>query len=657
MTRLPNQERAATYARFSSNNSKDTSIDDQQAMCRRRTEEMGYDLDPGHEFADRALHGEAVKHREGILRLVEGVKAKKFDVLIVEEMDRLSRNLADLAWFYNLCVFHRVRIETPSGAVADTMTVAFRGLQAQQFNRDLATKVRRGQVGAVGRGKAVCGVAYGYKIIWVGQPPETVRIIDPERAAIVQRIYEEYAAGMGSTGIVARLNAEGIPGPGGKAWQPAALLGNVKWGTGILRSPIYVGKIRYGLKAGRMNPETGVRSYELGDPAQIVFGAAEHMRIISDALYNEVQTKLAENSRKRSFLCREPKFLLSGKLKCAECGNSYVVIDRRNMGCSGFTLRKSCQNNRRIDGDEVEAKFLEHLRGPLAQDGLVTIFIDRYTAAARKWRLERASKTVGDQARLKDLDRRYDGLFEELDGPELAPEVKKDIRIRLNALSEQRAQIRDLLATDLTCPTALPTAAEVAARLRVGLKELCQELRREGVAAAKARMTVGNLVDKIVVTPLPNPKPGSQGCRLAELEVTGPIVNLLGIANSPSSVMIMLDGESLAQHYYEEASFSFRLVVGGNAMMAHKPPVSLPSVTLAMALHEFPMRRKDLALVLQQEEPALSHDAATARVGWALKWLDRRGRLQVTQAVGERGPHGRRFQMVDGSPAADLDCD
>src|SRR5512144_2751005 len=105
------------------------------------------------------------------------------------------------------------------------------------FLKDLADKTRRGLRGRVEAGKSGGGNSYGYDVIKSigsdGEPIRGERTINEAQAAIVRRIFVEYAAGASPRAIAKTLNAEGVPGPSGVAWGPSTIHGNRRRGTGV----------------------------------------------------------------------------------------------------------------------------------------------------------------------------------------------------------------------------------------------------------------------------------------------------------------------------------------------------------------------------------------------------------------------------------------
>jgi DNA invertase Pin-like site-specific DNA recombinase len=90
------------------------------------------------------------------------------------------------------------------------------------FLKDLADRTRRGLRGRVEAGRSGGGNSYGYDVVkrfaGDGTPQRGDRTVNEAQAAIVQRIFSEYAGGKSSKAIAKQLNREGVRGPSGKGW-------------------------------------------------------------------------------------------------------------------------------------------------------------------------------------------------------------------------------------------------------------------------------------------------------------------------------------------------------------------------------------------------------------------------------------------------------
>ncbi len=101
--------RAIIYARYSSNNQREASIEDQVRVCREFIDRQGWTY--LHAYTDRAISG-ATFSRPGYQKLLEDARAGQFDALVSEALDRLSRDQEDTAALYKQLSFNGVKIVT-----------------------------------------------------------------------------------------------------------------------------------------------------------------------------------------------------------------------------------------------------------------------------------------------------------------------------------------------------------------------------------------------------------------------------------------------------------------------------------------------------------------------------------------------------------------
>jgi site-specific DNA recombinase len=103
--------RVACYACFSSDLQRETSIDDQLAVARRYAEAHGRTIAAEHVYTDAALSGASLE-RPGLQALLRAADARPraFDVLLVDDSSRVSRDLADAVRVLQELKFHGVRV-------------------------------------------------------------------------------------------------------------------------------------------------------------------------------------------------------------------------------------------------------------------------------------------------------------------------------------------------------------------------------------------------------------------------------------------------------------------------------------------------------------------------------------------------------------------
>jgi site-specific DNA recombinase len=184
------RKRAAIYARFSTDLQNERSIEDQISLCRSYAEREGLAVICTYE--DRARSGGSVMGRDGLLRLLDQAREEAFEVLIVEALDRLSRDMEDLAGIHKRLSFVGIEIRAVHEGVVNTVLVGLRGLVGQLYREDNAHKVRRGQAGRVSKGLAGGGLTCGYTAV-PGKNGE--RVIVNAEAEVVRRIFHDYVNG------------------------------------------------------------------------------------------------------------------------------------------------------------------------------------------------------------------------------------------------------------------------------------------------------------------------------------------------------------------------------------------------------------------------------------------------------------------------------
>jgi DNA invertase Pin-like site-specific DNA recombinase len=104
----PPMKKAVIYARFSTDLQNERSIEDPITLCRDYASREGMNVIEAYE--DRARSGGSVMGRGGLLRLLEQAREQSFDVVVVEALDRLSRDMEDLAGIHKRLSFLGIEI-------------------------------------------------------------------------------------------------------------------------------------------------------------------------------------------------------------------------------------------------------------------------------------------------------------------------------------------------------------------------------------------------------------------------------------------------------------------------------------------------------------------------------------------------------------------
>jgi site-specific DNA recombinase len=443
--------RAVIYARYSSDLQSESSIEDQIRLCRERVQQENGTVVDVH--ADYAISGGSVRNRPGMQALLDQAKSGKFDHVVAEALDRVSRDQEDIAAIYKRLRHSDIRLLTLAEGEISELHVGLKGTMNALFLKDLALKVRRGQRGRVEAGKIPGGSSYGYRIIRQLRPDGSVstgeREIDLSQAAIIRRIFEEYADGMAPRQIAARLNREAVPSPRGGQWNASTINGNRRRRNGILSNELYAGRITYNRQRFVKDPETGKRLARPNPEREWVSREVPGLRIIENELWERVQEIKHRYSSRWGNKRQSKKRLLSGLLKCGRCGGGMTISRGDRYYCSARREKSSCNADRGIAAPNLEKRVLNGLKDILIGND---VLIDEFVAEFKRELTRLRKQSHGASRRLiKDLQQVECGIKRCLDFITGGDGEPGSVRDQLRRLEARKREIEaDLKSHEVT---------------------------------------------------------------------------------------------------------------------------------------------------------------------------------------------------------------
>ena len=367
--------KTAAYCRYSSDKQRESSIRDQLRNIEAHCDRMGWPMP--ELYKDEAISG-ARSDRPGYQAMLEAVMSGKMDVLLVDDISRLSRDSIESARAVRMLKHRGVRIIGVSDGIDTSrqgykIETGLRSLMSDLYLDDLAEKTRRGLTGQALDGYSAGGLPYGYASASDGRGYK--RVIIDDQAAIVRRIFDHYAQGYSPRDIAARLNADGIPSPRGGKWQASAIYGDGR-GLGLLNNETYIGRQVWNKSAWVKDPESGKRQRIERPISDWIIHTDESLRIIEQAVWDAVkarQTRTRTDITRRAANSRgagKSRYLFSGLLKCACCGSAYIIVNAERYGCA---LHKSggssaCANSVTVKRSTVESVLLEDIKRELMSE-------------------------------------------------------------------------------------------------------------------------------------------------------------------------------------------------------------------------------------------------------------------------------------------------
>lgn len=346
---------AVAYARFSSNNQREESIDAQLRAIREYCEKENIELIA--EFTDEAVSGKTDDREDFqnmINKLLKGhIQA---DYVLVHKFNRFARNKFDSALYKKKLRDIDVKVVSVSQKIDDTpegeLLEGFLETIDQYYSANLAAEVRKGLRENALKGKHSGGqVLFGYSL------DEEGYYVPNENAKIVKRIFEEYAQGYPKTEICEKLNKEGYRNQRGKKFNTRTLYD-------LLRNEKYIGNYVYTIDKKETIRLDGI--------------IKDHP--IDKQLWVTVQELCRNSSEKTQARQRTKKryYYLTGKAYCEECGSKICSNgSKRSNGkgklnyyyqCVGKVKEKNGCKLPALNKDWVEPRVLKAVMDVVMND-------------------------------------------------------------------------------------------------------------------------------------------------------------------------------------------------------------------------------------------------------------------------------------------------
>ncbi len=459
-------------------------------------------------YRDQGISGAAFGNRPGFQAMRAAAMAGEFDVLLILDTTRLSRS-QELAPLVDVLRFNRVRVigvqdNFDSSTGSADMQAGLSGIMSVEFRKMVTARTHAALETRAMDHRSTGGRCYGYRTVPTNpEDPDCSKRVEivPEQAEIVQDIFAMYIEGASYRSIAAELNSRGVPSPGSN-WKRVKRRSRGWMGSGVRAMVLnvrYTGLIRWNTSQWVKNPDTGKRVRRKRPESEWLKYDDESLRIISDETFKKAQCRArdAANPDERLKCGGKPKYLLSGLLKCNDCGSNYILTSSTGYQCSG-NVGGACANNVRVRRDVVEAKILDPIRDELLAPERVNRMAREIEARFKERAQQLSEKST--PAEIESIDARIERLHKRLStgDPDLEPD---ELQLAIDAAQRKR---RDLVEAQPEARhfakiiTALPKAA---AAYRQQIERGLDDNPRE---ANKARVILKDLLGPIQMCPGPN---------------------------------------------------------------------------------------------------------------------------------------------------------
>ena len=400
---------AVIYARYSSHNQRDVSIEQQFEACQKFAGENSLTI--VGRYADRAVSGKT-DNRPQFQKMMRDAHNGGFDFVIAWKSNRMGRNMlqamvneSKLADLGIKCLYVEEDFDdTAAGrfALRNMMNVN------QFYSENMAEDISRGLMDNAQQCKVNGRVPFGYK-----KGPDGKYQIDEPAAAIVREIFSRIKSGWSISEIMEDLNNRHIKTRDGNTWRYSSF-------DKLLENEQYTGVYRY----------ASVR-IENGIPV-----------IIEKALFDEVQDILKNKDRARGRPMEHTKYLLTGKCYCGRCGARMTGMSAvNNFGnrfeyytCNRHRYDREC-DKKPIQREKLEAAVLSVIRSDLLSGDFEEWIIDGYKAAIEQ--LKDDTKLQAMKAELAEVQAKLANILKAIE----AGIFNDTTQARMNELDAARKDI------------------------------------------------------------------------------------------------------------------------------------------------------------------------------------------------------------------------
>lgn len=342
------------YARYSSNHQREESIEGQLRECKAFAKAQNIDII--NTYIDRALSAKT-DDRPGFLKMIADSSRRAFDYVIVYQLDRFARNRYDSAFYKMKLKKNGVKVlsakenitNDPAGIILESVLEGM----AEYYSVELAQKVKRGMTeNALAARWASGRIPFGYKV-----DAQKHLIPDPVAGRAVTTIFLRFARGEKIKSIVDYLNSLNYKTSLRNKFNRSSF-------QRMIVNPVYIGTFKWN---------------------DIVIENAVPP-LVDKLTFETCQRRVAERKRGKDTVNRKSDiFLLTTKLKCAECGGNMVGISGTSRNSQKYYYY-GCYNTRRhntackigyINRDELEDAVFEAAMDVLSSDKNIDIIAEQ----------------------------------------------------------------------------------------------------------------------------------------------------------------------------------------------------------------------------------------------------------------------------------------
>ena len=485
---------AAVYARFSSDNQREASIDAQVRACEEYAAKNGLVI--VKVYADRAKTGTSDKRPE-FQQMIEDSSKKMWSTIIVHKLDRFSRDKYDSALYKRRLKKNKITLvsvlEKLDGSPESVIMESMLEGMAQYYSQNLAREVMKGMRESAFKCQHTGGTPpLGYNV----DPATRKYVINETEAETVRFIFQSYLAGLGYGKIVDELSFRGMRTKGGKAFGKGSL-------HDILRNEKYAGVYIFNRSEtkdcdGRRNNHASK-----AEESQIrVRGGIP--AIVDEETFRKAQAKMKSNQRQSGTYKAKQLYLLSGLIVCGECllrkeketlmmGNAKHAGSGKNLHVTyrcGERHRTHTCSNREIRREYVEEFVLDQLEKRVFSSAAIPKLAAKLNEYQQKTLVGRETETEPLTLELADVEKQIANIVQAV----AAGFAQASMAVKMAELEERKAQIEARLQENREKLRREPITEQELRNLLGAFRQFVKERN-----IPEVRKFIGSFIKQVVV--------------------------------------------------------------------------------------------------------------------------------------------------------------
>lgn len=479
----------AIYARYSSDNQRDESIDAQLRAIHKYCEENGFQI--VKEYIDRVKSATTDK-RPAFQQMIADSALNIFDVVMVHKLDRFSRDRYDAAVYKRKLQKNGVQlfsvIERLDGSPESIMMESVLAGMAEYYSKNLAREVRKGMNETALQCRHTGGKPpLGYDV----DPATRKLVVNETEAAAVRIIFHLYNAGYGYGYIQDQLNARGYRSKANRPFGKNSLYS-------IIANEKYSGVYVFN-RATSKDEFTKTRNTHTskgdGDIIRIDGGVPA---IVSKEEFGKARQRMEENRRRPGAYTAKENYLLSGLVFCGECGHAMTgnmryggrnKIKYASYKCGYRENNKAC-NNKEIRKEYLERFVLSEMQRLIFTDAAIPELVKRLNDYQTQRAAQDGADTEAVRAKIADIDRQINNIIGAIASGFSQPEFHQ----KMDGLEGEKSACERQLA-EIPLPPKVPVVTEdILRRLLSMFRGFVMERN-----IPECKKFIRSFVDKVVV--------------------------------------------------------------------------------------------------------------------------------------------------------------